>query len=464
MPVGLEDLRGQVFEDAYAIDELVSMGPRQVVFAGKEVKTDRSIVLRLLRPIVPNDPTIVKRFEQRISASAELSHPVVGCPKDWGQLVDGVFYIVSDRPPGETLEQHLASVPKGRLDWKEARPLLLDLVRGLAAIHDRQLVHGNISPASCWIREVESASPSLRLLDLGSNLDPGRGDDLGISGTTTIGGDAIFSAPETADGYLGDERTDVYLLGLLAYTMLTGRPPFFGANPFQVAAMHLTEPVPPMREAKIEVPAAVEAMVLELLAKQPKQRPESMTEVEEAIRAIGADEPLGAMPPRMEISPSSSMLSGSIEMRREHGGSGAAPAAEEKPGGEPKPVSAESVDLTDSSIDAPTSTTAPDRTAASVSRDELGGDTLESGSGDFTWEPSDEGSSEDYMSTPSLDDLTGSGHHSISSHSVETNISHLSLPRLKASSRSRISRLRIWVLVVTVSAAVAGISVGLILR
>lgn len=524
MPVGLEDLRGQIFEGAYAIDEFVSMGPRQVVFTGKEVKTDRSIVLRLIRPIVPHDPAIVERFEQRISASAELCHPAVGCPTAWGQLVDGVLYIVSDRPPGKTLERHLASLPSGRLDWAEARPLLLDLVRGLAAIHEGQLVHGSVSPASCWIREAESTSRSLRLLDLGSNLDPRRGDDLGISGTTAIGGDAIFSAPETADGYLGDERTDVYLVGLLAYTMLTGQPPFFGANPFQVAAMHLTEPVPPMREAEVEVPPAVETMVLRLLDKQPGRRPKSMTEVEEAILAIAEDEPLGARPPRVEISPSSSMLSGLIETRRERCGSGATPAEESRPADEVEPASADPGESTDTGLDEsqdptvtpptrarsagmglvgakhplaamvvrsadpapadpversgtsrapepstphdhdePTSTATWDSALASLSSDELYSDYLTSDSHEIIWEPSDEDSSEDDTSMSSLERLASSRYRSTSEHSSEMSMSGLSFRRPRMPPRSRFSRLGVWTLIVTVSAAIAGISVGLIL-
>lgn len=452
LPVGFEDLRGRCVGGVYELTDLLGTGPRHVLYSGVRPETDEAIVLRLIRPVAPHEPATVARFERRVGAAERVRHPAVGCPIHSGALPDGKLYIVSDRPAGQPLERELAEEPSHRLAWADARPLLLDLVRGLGAIHASELVHGSVSPSCCWVHRADPSAPSLRLLGLGTNVAPTLDEvDPTAAETTAVGGDAIFSAPETVGGLLGDVRSDVYLVGLVAYTMLTGRPPFVGPNPFQVAAMHMNAAVPPMRDAGVEVPATVEALVREMLAKEPAERPQSMDAVEQAILGLGAHEPMGIPAPRVKVSASSSMVAGIIEVERERDAAGVEPE----------------VRAGESRSDGATST--------AQSRDD--GATL-------TEESRDDGATADPEMSP--EESCDEGERGAGASGVDLEVSSEDLRRVDAPTspsrparaRSGISRptadapdsgepaeprLGLWTLLITVSAAVAGLGVGLLL-
>lgn len=289
LPPGFEDLRGKPFKDRYEITDLVDAGARRVLFAGQERETQRPILLRIIRPLAPHDEPTVTRFSKRITAAGRVRHPVVHAPLDSGEIFDGTLWAAYERPAGKPLLEALADAG-GRFAWADARAPLLELVQGLAAAHAGRVVHGALYPSCGWLdRPAQSAALSLRLIDLGANAHPSLEDQsLESSRTINLGDDTVFIAPETAGVSMGDQRSDVYLVGLLAYLLLTGRPPFEGGNAFKVMAMHMDTAVPPMQEFGADVPPAVEDLVRVLLAKEPNERPEGMARVEQLI--LGLDE------------------------------------------------------------------------------------------------------------------------------------------------------------------------------
>ncbi|MCX4241750.1 serine/threonine protein kinase [Paraliomyxa miuraensis] len=288
VPRGFEDLCGQVLRERYAIDELVGSSPQRAVFGGSDRQGDgrRAVLVTVVRPTEPHDSPTLERFERRVAACGRVRHPVVITPTDHGELLDGKLYLVTDRPPGEPLDRLVTGSEQGRIAWAEARPLLLELVQGIGAAHARKVVHGALSPRCCW---VELGAPTLRVIDFGANTSPSEAEGEQVSSrTTAVSHDAVYMAPEVAGGMLGDERADVYLVGLVAWFVLVGRPPFSGGNPFQLMTQHLSTPAPAMVSCGADVPEAVEAWVRSLLAKGAGARPASMAEVEQAL--LGLDE------------------------------------------------------------------------------------------------------------------------------------------------------------------------------
>lgn len=288
-PVGFEDLRGRELQGRYRIDELVHASPWRMSFAGREHETERSIVVEVVRPSRLHDHATVERFERRISDWELVQHPVIHGPIASGELPDGKLYVVSERPSGEPLDLYLQRQPSGRLVWRDARLLLLELVRGLGAAHGLEIVHGSLSPSCCWVDRSDLGVLTLRVLGVGTSTSPAAGDTAHAgSGTTALAHDAVFIAPETAGLILGDERSDVYLTGLIAWFMLVGRPPFHAPTPLQLAAMHMAAPVPSVCEVGgAEVPVSIEELVRSMLAKKPEQRIAGMTEIEQALLAEG---------------------------------------------------------------------------------------------------------------------------------------------------------------------------------
>lgn len=302
LPAGFEDLRGRKFQGRYALDELLHASPWRVSFAGREHDPERGIVVELVRPSRLHDQTTLEHLERRVAACKRVRHPVVHGPIDAGELADGKLWLVAERPVGEPLTRHLQRQPLGRLDWMDARPLLLELVRGLGAAHARHVIHGALNPSCCWVDRPDFGVPSLHVLGFGANTSPSTDDtDLAQSRITALAYDAVFMTPETAGGVFGDERSDVYLTGLVAWLMLVGKPPFQAANPFQNAAMHLTAPLPAMRDAGVDVPENVEELLRSMLAKKPAQRIGGMGEIEQVL--LGLDDGGEAQDVRESLEP-----------------------------------------------------------------------------------------------------------------------------------------------------------------
>ncbi|MEM7151381.1 MAG: serine/threonine-protein kinase [Myxococcota bacterium] len=273
-PPGFVDLRGQRFRDRHAITEVVGAGDFHVVFGGRDEERDRDVVLQVMQPPRLQDPKTVERFERRRSAAQRVNHPRVVRPHDGGELFDGKLFAASDRPPGVPLDVHLGTIEGGVVPWALARPLLLDLMGGLLAIHRRKLVHGRIRPGCCWVEPRTGAAPRLRLLDLGFNVSPEDHEDIEArTGTSALGNDALYMAPESITGQLGPPAGDVYLAGLVAYTLLSGRPPFHGANSFRLASMHLNSEPAKLSERAEGVDEQVAELVARMLAKAPEDRP-----------------------------------------------------------------------------------------------------------------------------------------------------------------------------------------------
>lgn len=288
VPRDFEDLRGRVFHQRYAVTELLSAGRCHVVYGATDRKGAGQVLLRVMRPTLLKDRPTLARFEQRVQAARRASSLRARPSIDAGEARDGKLFLVCKRPPGRSLRQYVAEHEHGRLPWPVAEALLRSLVEVLAAAHDRRIVHGGMMPDSFWLEEADGAAPVAYVVDLGANpevrLDGGAGEE---SRTTALTADMEFSAPETIRSNTYDPRTDVYLLGLIAWFMLTGAPPFQGKNHYQVASMQLQQALPQLRGVVPGISEEVEALIERMLAKDPAARPQTMGEVGRELAAVG---------------------------------------------------------------------------------------------------------------------------------------------------------------------------------
>lgn len=174
------------------------MGHGHVVFGATDRKGGgQQVLLRVMIPPVLHDAPTVERFKKRVQEARKAS-PLRSRPSiDAGESKDGTLYFVCKRPPGQPLEQYVATHADGRLSWGAGKRLLLSLVEVLKAAHDRNVVHGGLELDSFWIEEPRGAGPVAYLVDLGAGLGE-------------------------AGGTNGDPRIDVQMLGGLACFVLTG--------------------------------------------------------------------------------------------------------------------------------------------------------------------------------------------------------------------------------------------------
>jgi serine/threonine protein kinase len=189
-------------------------------------------------------------------------------------------YLVLEFVPGGSLDDRLRR-PGARLSWAAARPLLLQATDALAQAHGLGIIHRDVKPANLLIGRNGEA----KLIDFGLGIPAASAGRL----PETCAGSPQYMAPEQGGGSdTLDHRTDLYALGATFYHALTGRPPFSADTVGDLLAQHARAPVPPPRQFAPDLPAAAEAVLLRLLAKDPRERFASCAELREALVRLPA--------------------------------------------------------------------------------------------------------------------------------------------------------------------------------
>jgi len=262
----------------FDLDVVVGHGAMGVVWRGVHRGQQVPVAVKVVTSVVAQEAFYVERFRHEVEAMAGLNHPGIITVLDFGevgaeaseasggQLVAGSPYLTMEYASGGTLED--LEVP---LRWKRARPILLAVLDALAHAHARGVVHRDLKPANVMVCTAADGRPGLRLTDFGlARAGQPRG---GAALQDGMVGTPQFMAPEQVMGSWRDQGpwTDLYALGVMAYRMASGRPPFTARTFFTLAQAHLDQAPPPLQLPE-DYPHAFAAWVQKLLAKRPRQR------------------------------------------------------------------------------------------------------------------------------------------------------------------------------------------------
>jgi serine/threonine-protein kinase len=249
------------------------------------VKLIRSEVL--LRSEPDHARVLIERFRREAQASASLRSPHTISLYDFGVAQDGTFFLVMEMLEGidlETLVQRFGPQPADR-----TAHLLRQACESLAEAHSRGLVHRDIKPSNIFVCRMGLAVDFVKVLDFGlvKALDDGEKQEVLLTAPNATAGTPAYIAPEVVLGKSAiDHRVDIYALGCVAYWLLTGRLVFEASNAMQVMIQHAnTPPVPPSARVELEIPPAVDDVVLACLAKDPTDRPASAAELATRLSA-----------------------------------------------------------------------------------------------------------------------------------------------------------------------------------
>jgi serine/threonine protein kinase len=241
------------------------------------------VALKIVRAELAGDRGQVEWLLREARAAAAVIDDHVAQVLDADISPEGEVYIVGEYVEGEDLGVLLRRT--GRLPWARVRKLALQLVAGLRAAHEAGVLHRVIKPSNVLLQAEDRVKivdfGLVRLENVTADREPG----------TVVLGDAVhFIAPEQALGEQVDARSDIYSLGVLLYTLLTGRVPFFG-RPTQVAMQHkfATAAAPGSVAPEAGIPAVVEALILRAMSKRRESRFADMATLEQALREIGDD-------------------------------------------------------------------------------------------------------------------------------------------------------------------------------
>jgi tRNA A-37 threonylcarbamoyl transferase component Bud32 len=276
-----EDLSGTVLDGRYRLIRTLGVGGMGTVYEAEQVTLEKRVAVKVLKASLVSTGVHLERFLREAKSASKIRHRNVVDIMDFGRLVSGSAYYVMELLEGTDVAELLRA--EGRLPWARTRAIVLQVLSALEAAHAEGVIHRDIKPANVFLlSDTGDQEDVIKVLDFGIAKVQ---DDRELTRADEIVGTATYMAPEQARGIVS-ERTDIYSVGILMYKMLTGRVPFRGANGFETLRLHQTESPPSMRQLVPDLSAAVEAVVLQALAKQPLRRFGSMVEMQAAVRSI----------------------------------------------------------------------------------------------------------------------------------------------------------------------------------
>jgi serine/threonine protein kinase len=289
---------------AYRVIEQIGEGGMGSVWLAEHAMLGRRAAIKVLHPMFSGREDLVTRFFNEARAATAISHPGIVQVFDFGNHTDGSAYIVMELLDGEPLDQRLHR--EGRLAVGDALRILRQVASALGAAHARGITHRDLKPENIFIvHDLEVASGErAKILDFG--IAKLGGDQAG-GGTqaSAVMGTPMYMSPEQCRGAGEvDQRSDIYSLGCVLLTLVTGQPPFEAVGAGEFIAMHLTQPAPRASSRLPGISPAVDELIARCLEKDPARRFASGTELAAAIGSLPGQSMLTPVPPRMaEASP-----------------------------------------------------------------------------------------------------------------------------------------------------------------
>ena len=256
-----DPLVGTLVDGRYLIQSRLASGGMSTVYVATDRRLERDVALKVLHPHMAGDPQFLDRLGREAKAAARLSHPHVVGVLDQGE--DGrVAYLVMEYIKGHTLRDVLKD--KGALPPRLALALIDPVVEGLGAAHEAGLIHRDIKPENVLIAD----DGRIKLGDFGLAR--------AVSTSTSTGaliGTVAYLSPELVLGRQADARSDIYSVGIMLYEMITGRQPFDGEVPIQVAYQHVNSTVGAPSGLVPGLAAEIDELVQWCTANDPDKRP-----------------------------------------------------------------------------------------------------------------------------------------------------------------------------------------------
>ena len=259
---------GMFLADRYEILDQIGTGGMADVYKAKCHKLNRYVAIKVMKSEFSQDKTFVSKFWAEAQSAAGLVNPNVVNVYDVG-VENGIYYIVMELVEGITLKKYIEK--RGRLPYKEAVSIAIQVANGMDAAHKHNIVHRDIKPQNIII----SKEGKVKVTDFGIAK---------VASSATINtsasmGSVHYISPEQARGGYSDERSDIYSLGITLFEMLTGTVPFDGDSAVSVAVQHIQDSIPLPSQLVEGVPVSVDKIVLKCTQKKTDRRYQSAAEL-----------------------------------------------------------------------------------------------------------------------------------------------------------------------------------------
>lgn len=271
--------KGLVLGERFLLAGRLGQGTMGEVWQGEDLVLHRQVAVKLLKAELRSSPQMAARFEREARIAAGLAHPGITTVFDLGRHEE-LLYFVMELLRGENLSDVLDANPEG-LSIERAADLAAQVADAMAEAHAHGVVHRDLKPGNLMVLPGDR----VKVCDFGIARIAEATTQLTATGA--IFGTVAYMSPEQCEGDEVDHRGDLYSLGCVLHAMFTGGPPFSPAQrPHVVMLQHIRAEPPPVRSLRPEVPEPYAALVGELLAKDPADRPGDAAEVADRLRAL----------------------------------------------------------------------------------------------------------------------------------------------------------------------------------
>ena len=263
--------------EAYKVETALGQGGFAIVYLVRDLNLKRRLAVKVLSPDLITSRTVLDRFRREAETVAQLSHPHIVPLHFIGQKED-LLYLVMECIDGGSLADRIEK--EGRLPPAEVGRILREVASALDYAHKRGVIHRDIKPHNV-LMEAETGRSLVTDFGIARTAEGGS-----LTATGMLVGTPAYLSPEQVAGEGGDHRADIYALGIVAYEMLTGQPPFTGPTPTAVLMKRLGEPPPSLAKVRPEAPELLRDVIEGMLAGDPAQRFQSGGDVVRALDGL----------------------------------------------------------------------------------------------------------------------------------------------------------------------------------
>ena len=277
----MSDITGEIIDGRYQLTKQLATGGMATIYQAMDLRLDRIVAVKIMHPHLAQNEDFVNRFIKEARAAAALSHPNIVSIQDQGWNENGIpaVFMVLEMIEGFTLRDLLNE--KGFLSIEETFSYFTPILSAVGAAHKMRILHRDLKPENILL----SKDGRLKVADFGLARLPDSSATL-TQESSVILGSVSYLSPEQVKSGTSDARSDVYALGIVMFEMLTGRKPFDGESPIQIAYRHVNENVPAPSSFRRTIPVDIDKFVIKATANEASKRFKDANQMLDAFQEL----------------------------------------------------------------------------------------------------------------------------------------------------------------------------------